>query len=154
MFHVEHFSCIVRNLAQIAATRRAHPRPPPAPAAVSWRLVAKRQVVIVKTIDPADEDEGAGLPALGDLPELLGWLARFNTAPDGGQAGANAEAMGLLKLHGPGMTIELMAPGGQDVRQLMVNMTDDDFAFPVLVRMCRMHRWTMLDPASGQRLRF
>jgi len=40
------------------------------------------------------------------------------------------------------------------VRQVMVTMTDEDFAFPVLVRLCRAWRWTMLDTASGQRLRF
>ena len=33
-------------------------------------------------------------------------------------------------------------------------MTDEDFAFPVLVRACQMNRWTMLDTGTGQRLRF
>ncbi len=30
-------------------------------------------------------------------------------------------------------------------------MTDDDFAFPVLLRLCREQKWTMLDPETGRR---
>jgi hypothetical protein len=36
----------------------------------------------------------------------------------------------------------------------MVTMTDEDFAFPVLTRACRLYKWTLMDPETGQRLRF
>lgn len=113
--------------------------------------MAKRSLVIVKTVDPADE--GEGLPALGSMDEVLEMLGNFNTAPDGGKAGEGSEAIGLVRAYGPGMYAELMENDGE-VRQVMVTMTDDDFAFPVLVRLCRSHHLTMLDTNSGQRLRF
>ncbi len=114
--------------------------------------MAKRQLVIVKTVNPAqDEDDGA-LPALGETEEVLEALAPFNTAPDGGTPGEDSVALGLVKLYGPGMHLEMV--GGDEVRQIMVTMTDEDFAFPVLVRACQMNRWTMLDTGTGQRLRF
>lgn len=114
--------------------------------------MAKRQVVIVKTVNPAhDEDDGA-LPSLGETAEVLAALAPFNTAPDGGSGGEGSLAIGLVKLYGPGMQLEMI--GGDEVRQVMVTMTDEGFAFPVLVRACQMNHWTMLDTTTGQRLRF
>lgn len=118
---------------------------------MSKGCMAKRSVVIVKSVDPADE--GEGLPALGSIDEVLEALSQFNTAPDGGKVGEGAEALGLVRAYGPGMYAELMESDGV-VRQVMVTMTDEDFAFPVLVRLCRAWRLTMLDTASGQRLRF
>jgi hypothetical protein len=111
----------------------------------------RRSVVLVKTVDPADE--GEGLPAIGDMDEVLDMLSHFNTAPDGGKAGEGTEALGLIRAYGPGMYMEMMANEGE-VRQVMVTMTDDDFAFPVLMRLCRAHHLTMLDTNTGQRLRF
>jgi hypothetical protein len=111
----------------------------------------RRSVVLVKTVDPADE--GEGLPAIGDMDEVLDMLSHFNTAPDGGKAGEGTEALGLIRAYGPGMYMEMMANEGE-VRQIMVTMTDDDFAFPVLMRICRANHLTMLDTNTGQRLRF
>ena len=59
----------------------------------------------------------------------------------------------MLTLYGPGMVVE-MPTMNSEPRQLMVTMTDDDFAFPVLRALCRDQRWTMLDPESGRRLSF
>lgn len=108
----------------------------------------KRSVIVMKSVGPGDDDEG--MPSLGDQREVAEVLARYNTAADGSPPRATS---GVTVLHGPGMLVE-MASGADEVRQLMVTMTDEDFAFPVLARMCREQKWTLLDPESGQRLRF
>lgn len=117
--------------------------------------MARRSLVIVKTVDPADD--GEGMPSIGTMDEVLDMLGHFNTAPDGGKAGEGSEALGLVRAYGPGMYVELMATDGADgkeVRQMMATLTDDDFAFPVLMRLCQSHHLTMLDTNTGQRLRF
>ena len=101
----------------------------------------------MKSVDPADE---GGLPPLGTLKQVEQTLARFNTAPDGALGKAS---MGLLTMYGPGMIVEIPT-GNDEISQLMVTMTDDDFAFPVLMRLCREQKWTLMAPETGQRLRF
>jgi hypothetical protein len=121
--------------------------------------VPKRQVVILKTVNPAEEQDD-GLPVIGTLSEVLEHFAPFNTAPDKtlGQsksASTSLTSSGIVLLHGPGMFAEIAALNlDDDVRQVMVTMTDEDFAFPVMLRACRMHHWTMMDPESGQTLKF
>lgn len=114
-------------------------------------MARSRQVVVLRSVDPSD-DEADGLPPLGSVREVTKALSDYNTAPDGATPGTSA-AMGLAKLFGPGFIIE-MPVSDEDVRQFMVTMTDEDFAFPVLMRLCRAQKWTMMDPDSGQRLRF
>jgi len=118
-------------------------------------VARSRQVIVIKTADPTDEDEGGGLPALGTLSEISEILFNYNIAVDG--APPKKESIsGAVVMHGPGLFLECIAPDGprSEVNQLMVTMTDDDFAFPVLSRLCRTHKWTLMDPESGQRLRF
>ncbi|MFT3683504.1 MAG: hypothetical protein QM783_01035 [Phycisphaerales bacterium] len=112
--------------------------------------MAKRSVVILKSVDPADDADG-GLPSLGTKAEVLGQLSKFNTAPDGAKP-KNPDQL-VMTIHGPGMLVE-MATQEDEVKQLMVTMTDEDFAFPVLTRACRLYKWTLMDPETGQRLRF
>jgi hypothetical protein len=107
-------------------------------------------VVILKSVDPADDADG-GLPPMGTKDEVLDQLARFNTAPDGAKP-KNADQI-VMTIYGPGMFVEL-AVQDDEVKQLMVTMTDEDFAFPVLTRACRVYKWTLMDPETGQRLRF
>jgi len=114
-------------------------------------MAKSRQVVILKTVNPADDD-GDGLPSMGSIDEIQAILARFNTAHDNAVAGRAAD-MSLLRLHGPGLVAEF-STSSPEVKQIMVTMTDDDFAFPVLARACREQKWTLMDPESGQRLRF
>lgn len=89
---------------------------------------------------------------MGSVAEVQRIMLRFNTAHDASPPGKNA-AMGLMSLHGPGFIAE-MSTASDDVKQLMVTITDDDFAFPVLTRCCREQKWTLMDPESGQRLKF
>jgi hypothetical protein len=104
--------------------------------------------VLTQAADPrGGSDRDDGLPALGTLREVLDALARYNTGPDGA---ASKNGLGAMMLYGPGMLME-MAPIDGEVKQVMVTMTDDDFAFPVLMRLCREQQWTMLDPETGRR---
>lgn len=107
-------------------------------------------MVILKSVDPADDTDG-GLPPMGTKAEVLDQLARFNTAPDGAKP-KNPDQI-VMAIYGPGMVVEL-AVQDDEVKQLMVTMTDEDFAFPVLTRACRVYKWTLMDPETGQRLRF
>ncbi len=102
--------------------------------------------MLQQAVDPRGGD-GEGLPALGTIAEVTAALSRYNTAPDGSPPKGG---MGGLVMYGPGLYME-MAPVDGEVRQVMVTMTDDDFAFPVLLRLCREQRWTMLDPDTGRR---
>jgi hypothetical protein len=101
----------------------------------------------MRTVDPAHD---GALPPLGNLKQVEAVLARFNTAQDGALGKAS---MGLLTMYGPGMILEVPT-GSDEISQLMVTMTDEDFAFPVLMRLCREQKWTLMDPETGQRLRF
>ena len=115
-------------------------------------MARSRNILIMKTVDPA-EDDGEGLPELGNCSEVQAILARYNTAADGSTRKDNTTSVTML--FGPGMYAELFADGPRaPVTQIMVTMTDQDFAFPVLTRVAREQKWTLLDPESGQRLRF
>jgi hypothetical protein len=120
----------------------------------------RRTVVIQKTVDPAldaldDGPEAGALAPIGTRQQIVEALARYNTAPDGGKSKSPLAAGMSLMLYGPGMYVEVPMQGeDDDITQFLVTMTDEDFAFPVLARACRAHRWTMMDPESGQSLRF
>ncbi|CAN5820926.1 hypothetical protein BH11PLA1_BH11PLA1_00160 [soil metagenome] len=114
-------------------------------------MARSRQVILIRTVDAAADDDD-GLPPMGSLDEVQRVMTRYNTAHDGAAAGRAAD-MGLMRLHGPGLVAEL-STGQPEVKQIMVTMTDDDFAFPVLMRLCREQKWTMMDPETGQRLKF
>lgn len=100
----------------------------------------------MQAVDPRQGDH-EGLPSLGSLAEVTAALRRYNTAPDGG---APKNGVGGVVMFGPGLYME-MALVDDEIKQVMVTMTDDDFAFPVLMRLCREQRWTMLDPETGRR---
>lgn len=106
---------------------------------------SSRQLVLTPLAAARDADEPA---ALGTVSDVTAALARYNTAPDG--KAPSATGVGAVTLYGPGLLME-MVPIEGEVRQVMVTMTDDDFAFPVLLRLCREQKWTMLDPETGRR---
>lgn len=118
-------------------------------------MARTRQIIVIRTVGPNEDQEG--MPPLGSQREMIDTLARFNTAPDGSSTPAVGAASrpdsGTTRLFGPGMVVEF-ASADREVRQLLVTATDDDFAFPVLQRLCREQKWTLMDPDSGQRLRF
>ncbi|MBA4040086.1 MAG: hypothetical protein C0468_07190 [Planctomyces sp.] len=113
-------------------------------------MARSRQVIVMKAVSPEDDDDG--LPVIGPASKVQRVLERYNTAPEALE-NARPNSVGLLRLFGPGMVLEMSATEPQ-VRQIMVTMTDEGFAFPVLARLCREQRWALMDPETGQRLRF
>lgn len=90
--------------------------------------------------------------AKGEAPQPLGThkevkvaLERFNTGPDGGPPRSSTSEV----LYGPGMVVELPTTT-EMVQQAMVTMTDDDIAWPVLERLCRMLKWKLVDLETGR----
>jgi len=107
-------------------------------------MAKSRQIILLKAADVKKGD--GGLEPLGSIRAVTASLARYNTAPDG----AAAKGTGIEVLFGPGLIME-MPTGDDEVRQIMVTLTDEDFAFPVMLRVCREQQWTMMDPESGRR---
>ncbi len=101
----------------------------------------KRQIVLMRS-GAANETPRP----LGSRQEVRDALSRFNTGVDGSPPKPTA---GTELLHGPGMLVEL--PTTTDaVVQAMVTMTDDDIAWPVLMRICQQLKWKMVDLESGR----
>lgn len=103
----------------------------------------KRILVLIKPKDP--DDPAAGTLPLGRPKDLVEQLAGFNVQPDGSER----KALGTAVLHGPGFTVEY-ASSLDELNQAMVVVNDQDFAWPVLSRMCRKNGWKMQDTESGQ----
>lgn len=97
--------------------------------------------------------EGVGsMEPMGTLKEVLAAAGNFNVAPDGSGPSGMGSAPGMAVLHGPGFVVEVPDSGGMkaDVMQVMVTVTDEDFAWPVLSRMCKAAGWRMMDPETGR----
>lgn len=95
----------------------------------------RRQLVIMS---------GAG-PAMGTLREVRAGLARFNTSPDG----SGSTDSGIERLHGPGMVVEV-STSADPVSQAVATLNDEDYAFPVLMKLCRAQGWKMVDIETGR----
>jgi hypothetical protein len=95
---------------------------------------------------------------LGTLREVKGALGRSNIAPDGSGPHGYGERLGTGVFHGPGMVLEVPLSEepdanrgrGPEIAQVLVSVTDEDFAFPVLMRLCKQNGWKMMDPESGR----
>ncbi|RMH28758.1 MAG: hypothetical protein D6693_03285 [Planctomycetota bacterium] len=93
-----------------------------------------RQIVLV----PAESG------SLGTRREVLRGLAAFNTAPDG-----DPDTPGVA--YGPGFRVELPFVGDRDpVTQALLTITEEDNAWPVLIRMCKRTGWRLMDAESGR----
>lgn len=99
-----------------------------------------RQLVIIRQA----EGNGAYEP-LGEQREVLDMLASSNIAPD---------VPGGTFLYGPGITLQMPMTGDDEVNQLLCTLIEEDMAWAVLARLCPKHGWSMMDPESGQVLRF
>ncbi|MCC6675821.1 MAG: hypothetical protein IT436_01630 [Phycisphaerales bacterium] len=104
----------------------------------------KKQIVLIKPVDPAARNTAAGLKPLGSLRQVREALSNFNTAPDGGKA-----RMGTEIMHGPGIVVEV-ATGQDEISQAMVTVLDEEIAWPVLSRICKSLGWKMMDIESGR----
>jgi hypothetical protein len=109
-------------------------------------LAKKRQIILFRS--PPGGATG-GMESLGDLREVVRSLAPYNTAPDGSGAEGLGERLGLAMLYGPGFIMEVPT-GNDDVAQLLVTVTDEDFAWAVLMRLTRGLGLKMMDPETGR----
>jgi len=109
--------------------------------------MSKRKKRILVLIHPRDaEDASAGNIPLGSPAELVETLSPYNVQPDGSP---RSESLGTAVLHGPGFTVEY-ASAQDELNQAMVVVNDQDFAWPVLSKLCRGLGWKMQDTESGQ----
>jgi len=83
--------------------------------------------------------------SLGTLPEVEATLGRFNTSRDG----SVPKSMGMVILHGPGMTVEIPTTN-ESVTQMIASVHDEDVAWSVLVRICKELDWNMMDVETGR----
>ncbi len=84
-----------------------------------------------------------GVPdPIGSRVDVVNALAMRNTLADieGGDI-----------LYGPGVDIQL--PPGQDpIQQMLLTITDEDIAWPVILRLAKDLQWKLLDPVSAREL--
>lgn len=103
-------------------------------------MAKRRQIILSRKAEkPGDELEPMGKPQ-----EVIDLLALFNTAPDGAPPG-----LGAVTLYGPGMSMT-MPTTQPSITQLIANMTDEEIAMPVLMRMCKSLEWSMTDLETGR----
>ena len=112
--------------------------------------MATRNLLLVRVLKDDDADPGETGPvalnmaSLGRLSEIRRSLEPFNTGPDGSPEGASV-------FYGPGVTLQLPMVGPDDpVMQIMVTLTDETIAWPVLERVCSAMGWKMMDPKTGR----
>lgn len=108
--------------------------------------MAKRQLVLMVAREEGDD----GSRPMGSLKEVVASLKRFNCWPDGSGPEGMGKSPGMALAYGPGMIMEIPTMGGGDVMQVLATMTDEEYAFPVLMKLCRENGWTMMDPESGR----
>lgn len=118
-------------------------------------MARKRTIVLTRPAPPPASRPGAasvGVLPIGTFRQTLAALTPFNISPDGSGPAGMGEVPGMAVLFGPGFILELPFDGDDraEVRQIMVTVTDEDFAWPVLSRMCKAHGWKMMDPDSGR----
>ena len=106
-------------------------------------MAKRRQLALIKLEDP--EDRFSTTVPMGSKAEFEDALEPFNIGTDGG-TGKNT---GSVTYYGPGLIIEIV-PMDDVVRQALVYCQNEDFAFPVLYRLCKANRWKLQDMESGQ----
>ena len=93
-------------------------------------------------VQSRDAGNGGMLTPLGSRRDIESALACHNTMTD---------RVGGHRLYGPGFELEL-APEEDPVLQMGLNVSDDDIAWIVLVRLSHEFQWKIVDPNSGREL--
>lgn len=106
-------------------------------------MAKRRQLALIKLEDP--DDRMSPTVPMGSRAEFESALEPFNTGSDGGAD----KGTGSVTYYGPGLVIEIV-PMDDIVRQALVYCQNEDFAFPILFRICRANGWKLQDMESGQ----
>jgi len=104
-------------------------------------MAKKRQLVLTRP--PAVKGDLTMAP-LGSRKDVVAALALYNTAPDGSKRNTGMEV-----LWGPGMVLEFPA-AADEVNQVMISVSDEEIAWPVLQRLSKALGWMMVDLESGR----
>ena len=105
-----------------------------------------------RTIVLFSPSTSGGLEPLGTLDDVLTITGRCNLTADGSGPAGLGVVPGMVILHGPGFIAEVPSDGDRrsEINQIMTTVTDEDFAWPVLRKLCRLQGWKMMDPDSGR----
>ncbi len=98
--------------------------------------MSQRQLVILSRTNNKDGTLGA----IGSRMDVVKSLELRNTC---------AEIEGGEIMYGPGVNIEL-TPNQDPILQMLLTITDDDIAWPVIMRLAKDLQWKILDPSSGR----
>lgn len=112
--------------------------------------MAKKRIIVLTRF--ASNLPGAAMVPLGTFGEVVKSLANFNVSPDTSGPRGFGSSPGVAVLYGPGFIMEVPGDGSprEDVNQIMTTVTDEDFAWPVLSRLCKSLGWRMMDAESGR----
>ena len=109
-----------------------------------------RQVILLPPAgDDADESD-APATVFGSAADVLELLSPYNISPDGSGPDGLGDSPGMATLYGPGMIAEFSQTGDDDVKQLLLTLTDEDFAWPAIFKLCNATGCRMMDPATGR----
>ncbi|MDX2146897.1 MAG: hypothetical protein SFZ23_05195 [Planctomycetota bacterium] len=117
------------------------------PIAYNWP-VGKRQMILVNPAPNSNRRDPSATIPLGPWPAVIDQLANFNTAPEGPVA--DDAGTGMRTLFGPGMVVQIRAVGKEPVVQALVDLSDEEIAWPVLSKICKQLGWAMVDVNSGR----
>lgn len=101
----------------------------------------RTQYVIVSR-DP-ESGNGGTMPSLGSRDDVVRKLRDFNTAPE--QDGDDDV------LYGPGICVQ-MPPMQDPVTQMLLSLTEEEIAWPVIIRIGKALDWKIIDAATGREL--
>lgn len=110
-------------------------------------MAKRRQLALIKFEDP--DDPLSPTVSLGSTDDFARAIEPFNTRTDHESEGGKKDGSGSIVFYGPGLVLEIIPMDGQ-VRQALVYCQNQDFAFPVLYRLCKANGWKIQDIDSGQ----
>lgn len=120
-------------------------------------LAKRRTLVLFNPPETGAPGAGGSMEPLGTVAALITTLKQFNVWPDGSGPLGFGDALGSATLYGPGFIVELpyassgaSSPDKAEITQALVHCNDDDYAWPVLARICKSNKWKMMDPDSGR----
>lgn len=107
-------------------------------------MAKSKQLILIKPEPGAEPGTVGRMQPMGKVAAIAAQLVSYNTSGDG----SKGSALGTERLFGPGFTMQL--PTTTDsVTQIMVSVSEQDTAWPVLSKICRAMGWRMQDMETG-----